>query len=514
MRDKYPLPNQNRPEKWATSIRSQSLLDNTPENTMIDTSFEDSVIKAIYRVEEKDGLEFFSRGLAALDQMVEEGKYDAGSPPRRKWYRSKNPKHLTKKLFADPIANREHGTNQCDPITSPEDARHDDEQDALKLSKENARKGISIRSKGDKQPSRYVGDDDHVSLPEYITYGQEDDNSLVEPPAKVVAESEVDVAESERSSSTGLLMGEAMQNASFYIDDYHEVKFKDITGKLYECTTLKKVEIHRLREGDKKKTRSLRELRAFFLAIRRLPMLATLNLRNFDEEDLESFSKTVTNHPSLKKIKLHLGNGTLNEPTMKALSSVSNLLEVELDVNHSFPLGSLLKSKTMSTLRIISEHFQFQDDHFLSMFEHLEDNKTLKSMDLSPRISAFALKVLTYSLRANKTLENLHFSYVGKYEKADSSLVHVAKALKVNSTLKTLWNYSYASVRVREKSKDAMLRSLAKNHTVASFHFFDEDKDFWEEKGILLEQNEAQKTLGSDWSLLPFSLLCPCSTDF
>ena len=124
----------------------------------------------------------------------------------------------------------------------------------------------------------------------------------------------------------------------------------------------------------------------------------------------------------------------------------------------------------------------------------LEANKTMTVLDIEPKMSPFAFRVLLYSLRRNLTLHSLLVSIVGDDKDGDKSVLELFETLKVNRTLKVVWNHSYTALAVGDETKDSILH-LLEVRPLEKFHLFDEDAFFWLKKKAALEQNKDNLSL-------------------
>jgi hypothetical protein len=281
------------------------------------------------------------------------------------------------------------------------------------------------------------------------------------------------VAESEQSSVSdiGEIKTGVKREVTIFVDDYQPWTFELLVETLAANTVLTKVEIHRLRENTNRRVRTIEEMARFFKVIRGLPELQELVLCNFNVSDLDMITSLMFRHPNLEVLHLHLTDGTVDKAMLDILVDAPLLSDIVLDVQRSFPLSTLLDSKTLTNLRILSANFEFDEEHIVATMQALEHNDTLVTLDMGPKISCLGLRAMTFALEENNALEVLRFSFLADERKAGNALLDLSSALSRNSKLKTVQNYRSDSIRVRKRDCVRMLELLKCNETLKEFDF-------------------------------------------
>ena len=278
-----------------------------------------------------------------------------------------------------------------------------------------------------------------------------------------------------------------------YIDDFRKSAFARIVASLAEKKKLRQVVIHRGGCGGSiclGSGRSAEELEELFKALLLLPKLKTLVLWNFGQRDLKLLAAMLRQHNTLLNFQLHLTSGAADDDLLCALASAPALKQVNLVMNKSFPVGEVLKSKTIQALRVISRSYAFNDDHLLSLIEALRYHKTLEILDLEPAISSLSFQTLASALWTNEKLDTLKLSYAADVKAGSASVLALSNLLNVNSKLKEVWNHSFADLKVSRRCQVYTLESLEENCVVKKFHFFEEHKDFTKQKKEIILRNK------------------------
>jgi hypothetical protein len=311
------------------------------------------------------------------------------------------------------------------------------------------------------------------------------DTSIDECPTQVTFDDEYD------NTICTLAEGEQDQRTlRLYIDDFQKPAFTRIVASLAEKKTLRQLVIHRGSEGSASLgSRSAEELQELFDALLVLPNLKSLVLWNFGQGDSKLLDAVLRQHNTLLNFQLHLTSGAADDDLLRALASASALKQVNLLMNKSFPVGEVLKSKTIQALRVISKSYAFNDDHLLGLIEALRDHNTLETLDLEPAISSLSFQTLASGLWTNKRLETLKLSYASDVKTGSASVLELSKLLNVNSNLKEVWNHSFADLKVSRRCQVYALETLEENSTLKKFHLFEEHADFSKQKEETLRRN-------------------------
>ena len=276
------------------------------------------------------------------------------------------------------------------------------------------------------------------------------------------------------------------------VDDYKVLTFEKLVRRLDRNSNLETVEIYRLRDVSSKRTRTHEEIAHFFTMLRGLPNLKTLILKNFNGQDLSLISFMIRGHKTLEKIHIHLTSSTVASAFLDVLSEAPVLNEVLLDVHASFPLHLLMASQTLTRITVPSQTFHFEEHHLVFAMNALEKNKTLRILDLKPLLTASDIRLLSFGIKENSTLQVLRFSFVAEEEEAGAALLHLCGALAKNPALEIVENYFASLLRV--KPGDAYrIRRLGKS--VKTLEVFNK------------EQGELDETSSDDSDFLA-TLMC------
>lgn len=291
----------------------------------------------------------------------------------------------------------------------------------------------------------------------------------------------------------------AASKLRLYIDNYNETAYIKALEDLASNPNVIKLDICRSRaaSADGKENvnrcRTQSQLASLFSVVRTLANLKILRLTNFEQSDFDNFPDAMEAHPSIQMVNIQ--STTINEATLRTLTCFPSLEEIRLEVEQSFTFDTLLKSSSLKRLSIQSkgEAFSLENSHLMALVQVLEDS-TLKELNLEPPMSWIAFQLLAYALRVNSSLEKFRVSVAGNGVEADSALNEVATVLRRNSTLKSLRNLQYPSLRVSNEGQSNLLDALEANHTIEQFLFFEEDLAYRSRKEKLLERNKNPTT--------------------
>ncbi|KAG7338181.1 hypothetical protein IV203_026046 [Nitzschia inconspicua] len=327
---------------------------------------------------------------------------------------------------------------------------------------------------------------------------------------KMTTSDTVNMCSTELTAVSSTLEGEEIPDAQtaeelvFYVDEYPHDKFLLLLDLLRSNKVIQKLDIVRngLHEGEQ--TRRSSDLDHLFHVLHILSgSLMELNLQNLRIQDLASVSLGLYDHHSIEHLQLTMESGTLDEDTVKAISSMPRLLSLELEVRESFPVWCLLESKSLTILSVVSNHFVLDSSDVLAMADILESNTTLQVLVLEPRMPPWCLVTLITSLRccSDSSLETFQFSCRTKDEKdGDACMVELIKLiLRRQSKLRVIWNHWFESFLVSEEVKDRVMSALYVCNKLQQFHVFMESKEYGAIKCHVLERNmiEWKKSLGN-----------------
>lgn len=287
-----------------------------------------------------------------------------------------------------------------------------------------------------------------------------------------------------------------------FVDDYSEANFWPLLDSLYFNKCLRKLVLFRNRTGDGARVRTHTEMDCLFRVLMNRPSsstLAELHLWNFAHDDQHSLSRGLANKASLEYIQLHLETGAISSSLVKAMAALPKLISLELEVSSSFPISTLLNSKSLGILTVVCSEqvFDFDTNEILELSNKLKENRTLSVLHLGPRISPDVSlpAILEALISRNRTLETFQFSCeASTHEQGDLALQHILDTLQVNSRLRVLWNNHYESWMVSTNMRQKVLRALEKNKTIQQFHVFPEAAEYWYKKYNVLEKNMTTDT--------------------
>jgi hypothetical protein len=264
------------------------------------------------------------------------------------------------------------------------------------------------------------------------------------------------------------------------IDEYSEANFWPLLDSLYFNLNLKKLVLFRRRQSDQGRIRTQQEMDCLFRVLNRpLSSLSELHLWSFSPDDQGVLSRGLGNYVALEYVQLHLETGSMSEKLAEALTSLPNLVSLEVEVSESFPLSILLDSPSLGVLSVIcppQSRFYFPDEEIFRFAKKLEGNTNLFMLSLEPLISAtHALPAIMGALsRGNQTLETFQFSAtVSSTEHGDFAMQKILDCLN-DTSLRVLWNNLDESWNVSSEMKQNLLNVLKSNTTMEQFHVFSE----------------------------------------
>jgi hypothetical protein len=238
-----------------------------------------------------------------------------------------------------------------------------------------------------------------------------------------------------------------------------------------------------------------------FHVLRSLSSLTELNLWNFSDDDLDSLSLGLVDHPSIVYVQLHMDSGTLNETVGKAIATMRRLVSLEVEVGASFPLWPIASSQSLSVFSVVSSRFKWESRHIMPFAERLERNcGVLTVLDLEPEMSCECLCALLSSIRTATTmtttsrndrssrLDTLQFNcQTLDVNAGDACIIELSKLIDANKDLRVVWNHRYESFCTSEHIESTILKSIESSPSIEQFHVFVENDDFCHAKCMLLE---------------------------
>jgi hypothetical protein len=280
-------------------------------------------------------------------------------------------------------------------------------------------------------------------------------------------------------------------SVSLDIDSYDAEVWYRLLTSIYRNTVLTKILLMR-NDDPRSRTRTLRELRDLFQAIRHIPTVVQIDLLGgFTGNDLDfSLPEFLRDHATIQKIQIGVADGALSNRVLESLASARQLREVVLEVQESSELGLLYASSTLERLRVDTYGEPLEDDHLFAMAEILHTNTTLEVLDMDYTISTNGLARLADMLRENVGLKELRVAVELRDE--EDPFLDLMDAMKENDTLSVFYNYRFRKCGdVSPVAVQNQLALLEQNMTLHSFVLFqDEDERATNEKNLFLALNK------------------------
>ena len=272
------------------------------------------------------------------------------------------------------------------------------------------------------------------------------------------------------------------KSLTLFVDEYPENSFFSLIESLQSNNVIERIVIFRERTTEaEKRARPLEDMDNLFHAIRNLSKsLVELVLWNFHPEDLLSFSIGISNHPSIGNLNLHMESGTLDQQTLETITTMPSLISLELEVNESFPVWSLLESDSLVLLAVVSTKFDFATNDVLRMAGRIRTNSVLRVLDLEPRIPSWCIGAVMASLRFSHTsqLETFRFSCQNDNEdQGDACMAEILKTIDYETSLSVLWNHSQERFSVSKEMRRETLSAVNRNPSLKQFHLFKDNED-------------------------------------
>mmetsp|Transcript_11142 Transcript_11142/g.26773 ORF Transcript_11142/g.26773 Transcript_11142/m.26773 type:complete len:521 (+) Transcript_11142:148-1710(+) len=266
------------------------------------------------------------------------------------------------------------------------------------------------------------------------------------------------------------------------VDEYPETGFLSLLESLQSNNVIERIVVFRTHSiTAESRTRSLEGMYNLFQVIKNLSKsLVELVLWNLHPEDLLNFCLGIYNHQSIGNLHLHMERGTLDQQTLETITTMPSLISLELEVNESFPVWSLLESDSLVLLSVVSTRYEFATDDVLRVAGRIRTNSVLRILDLEPRIPSWCIGAVMASLRFSHTsqLETFRFSCQNNNEdQGDACMAEILKTIDYETSLRVLWNHSREKFAVsKETQREAML-AVKRNPSLKQFHLFKEDEE-------------------------------------
>lgn len=279
----------------------------------------------------------------------------------------------------------------------------------------------------------------------------------------------------------GALKKEAGKNVlKLFVDMYQKPTFDRIVQSIHDLKGLKALVVCRGLDATRPTHRTPAEMASLLKAVRTIEKLESLMLLNFNSESLMDLALTLNQHPSIYRLQIHLIEGTLNGEILGVMATAPRLTHVQVEVNESCAIGTLLNSRSMQSLRLTSDNVVMEGIHLRTLVYGLQSNFTLTSLDLAPTMSVDHFRSLCTALKDNYRLESLRVSLkLSSEEDIAIAADELADLFTSNSTLINVWNYSHEDCQVTEESVAAVRHALRNHPSMQQFKFFSKQDSSW-----------------------------------
>jgi hypothetical protein len=273
------------------------------------------------------------------------------------------------------------------------------------------------------------------------------------------------------------------KSLNLFVDEYPKTSFFSLLDSLQSNSAIERIVIFRKGTTNKEiRTRTLDDMDDLFHVIRNLSTsLVELVLCNFHPKDLSSFCIGIGGHPSIGYLQLHMEHGTLDQQSMQIIASMPSLVSLELEVNESFPVWSLLESDSLVLLGVLSTRFDFTPNDVICLAGRIRTNSVLKVLDLEPRIPSWCIGAVMASLRFSHTsrLEIFRFSCRNdnSEEQGDACMAEILKTIEYETPLRVLWNHSRECFSVSAETRRKTLSALSRSPSLEQFCLFAENEE-------------------------------------
>jgi hypothetical protein len=286
-------------------------------------------------------------------------------------------------------------------------------------------------------------------------------------------------SESEKSSKVEL-----------YIDHYGPRTFFRLMKDLKYNELITELHIFRSWNEDVTRSRNKADICILFDAIRTLPRLNKLELSNFLPAELDLVKGSQWVNPVMRSLRIHLCNGVFSKNLLKNVASIPALSELSLEVNKSFPFHHVLDSKSLQSLSLEGSGVRLEHAHVMELVYVLRKNDTLKRLSLEPSITSKSFKFMSYGLSSNHGLEDLRVNILpGTSLQTNEAIQEFAKALRHNTSLKSVWNTNYSELRISDSVSNKLFKNMSINNVLQEMLLFEEEPAFHCAKESLLKEN-------------------------
>lgn len=292
-----------------------------------------------------------------------------------------------------------------------------------------------------------------------------------------------------------LVQGGALQRDSsenntlkLFVDMYHKSTFEKIVQCMKCLKGLHALVICRGLDQNRPTYRSVEEIKTLLDALHSTEVLESLMLLNFTSGSLGNFPSMLSHQSSICRLQIQLVDGTLNGETLGVIATAPRLTHVMLELKTSCPLGMLMNSKTIQSVRVNSKDLVLKDSHVRTLVYSLQSSFTLTSFDLAAEISVDQFRALCTTLKKNYRLETIRVNLVLRTESESTiASLELADLFRENHTLINVWNYSHQSCFVSDTSRREVISGLRNNKSMINFKFFSEDINDWK---YTVEENQ------------------------
>jgi len=273
------------------------------------------------------------------------------------------------------------------------------------------------------------------------------------------------------------------KSLNLFVDEYPQTSFFSLLDSLQSNRAIERIVIFRKGTTNKEiRTRTLDDMDDLFDVIRNLSKsLVELVLCNFHPEDLSSFCLGIGDHPSIGYLQLHMEHGTLDQQSMQIIASMPSLVSLELEVNKSFPVWSLLESDSLVLFGVVSTRFDFTPNDVIRLASRIRTNSVLKVLDLEPRIPSWCMGAVMASLRFShiSRLETFRFSCQNdnNEDQGDACMAEILKTIEYDTPLRMLWNHSHECFSVSAEMRRKTLSAVSRNPSLEQFSLFAENEE-------------------------------------
>ena len=285
----------------------------------------------------------------------------------------------------------------------------------------------------------------------------------------------------ESNNNTEFIDVKTAKSLNLVVDEYPESSFFSLLESLQSNRVIERIIVFRNPAiNEERRTRSREDMDNLFYIINSLQSLVELDLWNFHSEDLPSLRLGFADQSSIGYLQLHMEFGTLDQQLVESIASMISLVSLELEVNESFPVWVLLRSKSLTVLGVVSTRFGFASDDILRLASSLRTNSVLKVLDLEPRIPGWCVGSVMASLRLSHStkLETFQFSCQNDNgDQSDTCMAEVVKTIESETCLRVLWNHSCESFFVSDEVRSKAMSALSRNQSLQQFRVFVEREE-------------------------------------